>query len=80
MLAAVAAESRHAAREAAALVEIEYEVLEPVTSPYAFEARVLSKAEVKRGDVDEARRLLRAAVDRNHEFEPARELLRELGG
>ena len=54
MLAAVAAESRHAAREAAALVEIEYEVLEPVTSPYAFEARVLSKSEVKRGDVDAA--------------------------
>jgi len=54
VLAAVAAESRHAAREAAALVEVEYEVLEPVTSPYAFEARVLSKSVVKRGDVDEA--------------------------
>jgi selenium-dependent xanthine dehydrogenase len=54
VLAAVAAESRHAAREAAALVEVEYEVLEPVTSPFEFSARVLSKSVVKRGDVDEA--------------------------
>jgi selenium-dependent xanthine dehydrogenase len=54
VLAAVAAESRHAAREAAALVEVEYEVLEPVTSPFEFGARVLSKSEVKRGDVDAA--------------------------
>ena len=34
VLAAVAAESRHAAREAAALVEVEYEVLDPVTDPF----------------------------------------------
>ena len=34
VLAAVAAETRHAAREAAALVEVEYEVLEPVTDPF----------------------------------------------
>ncbi|MGH2936275.1 MAG: selenium-dependent xanthine dehydrogenase [Gaiellaceae bacterium] len=54
VLAAVAAETRHAAREAAALVEVEYEVLEPVTSPFEFSARVLSKSVVKRGDVDEA--------------------------
>ena len=54
VLAAVAAESHHAAREAAALVEVEYAVLEPVTSPYEFGARVLSKSEVKRGDADAA--------------------------
>ena len=34
VLAVVAAETRHAAREAAALVEVEYEVLEPVTDPF----------------------------------------------
>ena len=34
VLAAVAAETRHAAREAAALIEIEYEVLPPVTDPF----------------------------------------------
>ena len=54
VLAAVAAESRHAAREAAALVEVEYEVLEPVTSPFAAGARELSVSKVKRGDVDAA--------------------------
>ena len=64
VLAAVAAETRTAAREAAALVEVEYEVLEPVTDP--FEAvkegtpllhpggNVLSVSRVQRGDVDEA--------------------------
>ncbi len=35
VIAAVAATSRHAAREAAALVEVEYEVLEPVFDPVA---------------------------------------------
>ena len=35
VLAVVAAESRHAAREAAALIEVEYDVLEPVTDPIA---------------------------------------------
>jgi selenium-dependent xanthine dehydrogenase len=64
VLAAVAAESRVAAREAAALVEVEYEVLEPVTDP--LEAmredapklhpggNVLSVSKIKRGDVDAA--------------------------
>ena len=64
VLAAVAAETRHAAREAAALVDVEYEVLEPVTDP--FEAldpgaprlhesgNVLSVSRVQRGDVDAA--------------------------
>jgi selenium-dependent xanthine dehydrogenase len=54
VLAAVAADSRHAAREAAALVEVEYEVLKPVVSPFEFEAHVLSKSTVARGDVDAA--------------------------
>ncbi|HEU6446604.1 MAG TPA: selenium-dependent xanthine dehydrogenase [Gaiellaceae bacterium] len=54
VLAAVAAESRHAAREAAALVRIEYEVLDPVTSPWEDGARTLSTSVVKRGDVDAA--------------------------
>ncbi|HSP74526.1 MAG TPA: molybdopterin cofactor-binding domain-containing protein, partial [Gaiellaceae bacterium] len=54
VLAAVAAESRHAAREAAALVEVEYEVLEPVTTPFEYGARELSRSEVKLGDVDAA--------------------------
>jgi len=64
VLAAIAAETRHAAREAAALVEIEYEVLEPVKSPQeALEpgaprlhegGNVLSTSVVNRGDVDAA--------------------------
>src|SRR5947207_5627064 len=33
ILAAVAAQTRGAAREAAALIEVEYEVLEPITDP-----------------------------------------------
>ena len=64
MLAVVAAETRHAAREAAALVEVEYEVLEPVTDPFDALAdgaprlheggNVLSVSRVQRGDVDAA--------------------------
>jgi selenium-dependent xanthine dehydrogenase len=54
VIAVVAAESRWAAREAAALIEIEYEVLEPVTSPFDAGARVLSTSTVDRGDVDAA--------------------------
>jgi selenium-dependent xanthine dehydrogenase len=54
VLAVVAAETRHAAREAAALVEVEYEVLDPVVSPFDERARVLSQSAVKRGDVDAA--------------------------
>jgi selenium-dependent xanthine dehydrogenase len=64
VLAAVAAESRAAAREGAALVEVEYEVLEPITDPHRAmqdEAppihdggNVLSVSTVRRGDVDAA--------------------------
>ena len=64
VLAVVAAETRYAAREAAKLVEIDYEVLPPVTDPFeALEAdapalhsngNVLSVSKVKRGDVDHA--------------------------
>jgi selenium-dependent xanthine dehydrogenase len=63
-IAAVAADTRHAARAAAALIDVEYEVLEPVTTPFeALDAgapalheggNVLSVSEVKRGDVDHA--------------------------
>jgi xanthine dehydrogenase molybdenum-binding subunit len=59
-LAAVAADTRHAARAAAALVEVEYEVLEPVVDPFdALEegapllheaGNVLSVSRVRRGD------------------------------
>src|SRR5437867_8245060 len=64
VLAVVAADTRRAAREAAALVEVEYEVLEPVTDPFlALEpdapelheaGNLLSRSIVKRGDVDAA--------------------------
>jgi selenium-dependent xanthine dehydrogenase len=64
MLVAVAAETRAEARDAAALVEVEYEVLEPVTDPFEAMARsapalhpggnVLSVAVVRRGDADAA--------------------------
>jgi len=71
VVALVAADTRAAAREAAALVEVDYEVLEPVTDPVAAmqpgapqlhphaPGNVLSVSEVKRGDVDAA--LVRAA-------------------
>ena len=64
VLAVVVAASRAAAREAAALVDVEYEVLEPVTDPRrALEAdapllhdhgNVLSVSEISRGDFDAA--------------------------
>ncbi|MGH2636637.1 MAG: selenium-dependent xanthine dehydrogenase [Actinomycetota bacterium] len=64
VLAIVVAETRHAAREAALLVTVEYEVLQPVTDPVAAMApdaptlhesgNVLSTSIVKRGDVDAA--------------------------
>ena len=64
VLAAVAAATRAAARDAAALVEVEYEVLEPVTDPFSAlvegapllqaDGNVLSVSRVKRGDVDAA--------------------------
>jgi xanthine dehydrogenase molybdenum-binding subunit len=64
VLAAVAAESRRAAREAAAMLEVEYEVLQPVTDPFAAMApdapklhergNVLSVSRVERGDVETA--------------------------
>jgi selenium-dependent xanthine dehydrogenase len=66
VLAIVAGETRAAARAAAALVDVEYEVLEPVTDPSAamapgaaqlhprFPGNVLSLSQVKRGDVDSA--------------------------
>ena len=66
VLAMVAAETRVAARTAAELVDVEYEVLEPVTDPFAalapeaprlhpnYPGNVLSVSQVKRGDVDGA--------------------------
>lgn len=65
VLAIVAAETREQARAAAALVVVEYEVLEPLTSPDAAlrpgapevhpgRSNLLSLSAVKRGDVDEA--------------------------
>jgi selenium-dependent xanthine dehydrogenase len=64
VIAAVAADSRQAARTAAGLVEIELEVLEPVTDPFEALAdgapelheggNVLSVSKVERGDVDAA--------------------------
>jgi selenium-dependent xanthine dehydrogenase len=64
VLAIVVADSRHAAREAADLVRVDYEVLEPLTDPFtALEpdapalheaGNLLSTSVVKRGDVDAA--------------------------
>jgi aldehyde oxidoreductase len=64
VLAAVAAETRQAAREAAALVEIEWQLLDPVTDPFDALApgappvheggNLVSLSVVKRGDVDAA--------------------------
>lgn len=65
VMAAVAAVDRHTAREAAKLVEIEYEVLEPVTDPmqamakdapqvHASRGNLLSTTKYARGDVEQA--------------------------
>ncbi|HEX7950547.1 MAG TPA: selenium-dependent xanthine dehydrogenase [Candidatus Limnocylindrales bacterium] len=64
VLAAVAAETRHAAREAAALVDVEYEVLAPVLdamaalepdAPRVHEAgNLLATSVIRLGDVDAA--------------------------
>jgi xanthine dehydrogenase molybdenum-binding subunit len=64
VLAAVAAETEAAALEAAALIGIEYEPLEPVTDPFAAlepgspqltdHGNVLSVTEVRMGDAEEA--------------------------
>ncbi|HSC49458.1 MAG TPA: selenium-dependent xanthine dehydrogenase [Gaiellaceae bacterium] len=54
VLAVVGAETRRAARAAAALVEVEYELLDPVTDPFDERARELSVSELRRGDVDAA--------------------------
>lgn len=69
ILAAVAADTRHAAREAAALIDVEYEVLEPVLDPFAAmepeapvlhpeietdDRNVLALHVVRRGDADAA--------------------------
>ncbi len=62
----VVAESQYLARRAAALIDVKYEVLEPVTDPRAAlrddaplvhpdrESNLLSKSTLKRGDVDAA--------------------------
>jgi xanthine dehydrogenase molybdenum-binding subunit len=64
VLAVVAAETRAAAREAAALVDVDYDVLEPVTDPFDALAEdaprlhdggnLLSTSVVRRGDVEAA--------------------------
>ncbi len=64
ILAVVAAETRDAARRAAELIDVAYEVLEPVTDPFAAlepdaprlhpNGNVLSVTRVRRGDVDAA--------------------------
>jgi selenium-dependent xanthine dehydrogenase len=63
-LALVAAETRAAARDAAAMIQVDYEVLEPVTDPFEALAEgapevheggnLLSVSRVRRGDVDAA--------------------------
>ncbi len=64
VLAVVAAETRHAAREAAKLIDVDYEILPPVTDPFAAMqpdapllqpgGNVLSVSKIERGDVDAA--------------------------
>jgi len=54
VLAVVAAETQAIARQAAELVEVDYEVLDPVVDPFDERARDLSVSRVSRGDVDAA--------------------------
>ena len=65
VLASVVAETEEIARQAAALIEVEYEVLEPVTDPFVAMAEgappiheggnILSRTVTSRGDVEKAR-------------------------
>lgn len=66
VIASVVADTQRLARKAAELIDIEYEVLEPVTDPHkalepgaplihpARGTNLLSKSKLKRGDIDEA--------------------------
>src|SRR5215813_1984138 len=64
VIAAVAAVDRQTARKAAAAIEVDYEVREPITTPEAALAEgaprlhekgnLLSRSEIRRGDVDRA--------------------------
>src|SRR5262249_40164125 len=64
VLAAVAAIDRRIARRAAQLIEVDYEIREPVTNPEDAlkpdapklhkKGNLLSKSEIQRGDVDES--------------------------
>ncbi len=64
VLAVVAAESRHAARAATQLIDVDYEVLRPLTDPFAAmeaaapalhpDGNLLSLSWVRHGDVDAA--------------------------
>ncbi len=64
VLAVVAAESQAAAREAAGLIQVDYDILEPITDPFVSMkegapqihegGNILSVSKVKRGDVDRA--------------------------
>jgi xanthine dehydrogenase molybdenum-binding subunit len=66
VIASVVADTQRLARKAAELIDIEYEVLEPVTSPQAAlepgaplihpkrGTNLLSKSKLKRGDIEEA--------------------------
>ncbi len=66
VLACVAAETEAIARQAAALIDIEYEVLEPLTDPHVAmqpdsppihpKGNILSQTAFKRGDLEEAQR------------------------
>jgi CO/xanthine dehydrogenase Mo-binding subunit len=77
-LALVAAESRSAAREAAALVRVDYEVLEPVTDPeLAMQpeavalhsgGNILHQAHFHKGDVAKGFRKSAVIVERNYQL------------
>ncbi|MBI2900306.1 MAG: molybdopterin-dependent oxidoreductase, partial [Planctomycetes bacterium] len=54
VIAVVAGETREAARQGAAAVRVQYDVLPPVTDPEDPKAKLLSKSVVRRGDVDAA--------------------------
>ena len=77
VIAAVAAVDRRTARRAAQAIEVDYEVREPVTNPEDAlmpdaptlhkKGNLLSRSEIKRGDVDEA--LKNAAHVATHTFQ-----------
>ena len=89
VIAAVVADTQRLAREAAERIEIEYEVLEPVTDPHEAlkpdaplvhpqrDTNLLSKSTLKRGDVDAAFAASAHVIEDTYHTQPIEHLFLE---